>query len=51
LDRFGVQEPLKTENINTKYQVVVLRERSFEIILVIAKETFFIILMVKITPF
>jgi len=51
LDRLGVQEPLKTENINTKYQVIVLRERLFEIILAIAKETFFIILMEKLTPF
>jgi len=40
-----------TANIITKYQIVFLRENSFEFILAIAKETYFSIMEEKIPPF
>jgi hypothetical protein len=38
-------------NIITNYQVIFLREKFFELIVAISKETYFIALVEKILPF
>ena len=38
-------------NIITKYQIIFLRQKFFELILMKAKEIYFIILVEKIPPF
>jgi hypothetical protein len=40
-----------TENVITKHQIVFLKEKFFDFILAIAKETYFSILVEKIPPF
>jgi hypothetical protein len=37
-------------NIITNYQIIFLREKFFEFVVVVSKETFFIVLVEKILP-
>jgi len=38
-------------NISTNYQIIFLREKFFEFIVMISKEMYFIVLVEKILPF
>jgi hypothetical protein len=51
LDRAGVKSLYNGANIFTKYQIVFLREKFFELNLAIEKETYFNILVEKMPRF